>query len=668
MTPPAAGALTIGRATAARPLLTVVALAALVYLAVLGLRALGALERLELLAYDLYLGLRADLALAGAESDVVIVAITDRDLEGADVTVADDRLAAALATVMASGPRAIGLDLLRPGPIPPGSAALQGVLRAYPEIVVTAGYADRHQPALASREAPPAVTDPARIGFADMDLDPDGVLRRGLLYLSGGEGPNTALALRLAQRFLAPLGIAPAGDGADLRLGATTYVPLGADAGGYATLQPGGYQFLLTFPACRRGLPTIPIGALAGQDLAGKVVLFGNQASDAKDLIKVPLECAGGIEAQLYGVAVHGQIVSQLIAQARGASRPLQSLAQTLRDPAAGQLVEAGWVLLWTLAGGIAALRLRRPLLVGLAGLVATAGLIGVTLWAFVAAGWWLPVVPPLIGLLLTLALATGFVLARENMKRARLMRLFSAYLSPQIAGTLWREDDVGEADVQPVELIATVLFSDIRGFTTISERLAEKPLLAWLNEYMSVMADLVLAHGGVIEKFAGDGLTAEFGVPEPRTTPAAVAADARAAVDCALAMSQAMERLNRRWQARGLPEVGIRVGIHTGPLIVGNLGSAQRMQYSIIGDTANTAARLEGYGKDDPHLASDVDYCRILISEATLQHLVAAGSRAYHVVPVGSLALKGKAQQVAVHRVLPAAPAATASEEVGDD
>ena len=673
MTPQAASAATLRRATAARPLLIVLALAGLVLLAVLGLRALGALERLELLAYDHYLGWRAALSDAPAAQGVLIVAITDQDLEGVDVTVADDRLAAALAAVIARGPAAVGLDLLRPGPIPPGTAELERVLRAHPQIVVTAGYADRHQPALASRSAPPAVADPERIGFADMDLDPDGVLRRGLLYLTGGEGPGTALALRLAQRFLAPAAIVPAADGADLRLGATSYVPLGARDGGYASLAPGGYQFLLTFPACRSGLPTIPLGAalsggLADYELAGKVVLFGNQASDAKDVFKIPLECQGGIEEQIYGVALHGQIASQLIGQASGAARPLQSIAQLLRDPARGRLAEGAWTLLWTLAGGLAALRLRRPLLVGLAGLLGAAGLLALTLWAFVAAGWWLPVVPPLLGLLLTLALVTGLVLARETLKRARLMRLFAAYMSPQIANALWREDDEREAPVAPVELIATVLFSDIRGFTTISERLAEKPLLAWLNEYMAEMADLVLAHGGVIEKFAGDGLTAEFGVPEPRTTPAAIAADARAAVDCALAMSRALERLNRRWQARGLPEVGIRVGIHTGPLIVGNLGSAQRMQYSIIGDTANTAARLESYGKDDPRLGSDADHCRILISGATLQHLAATDARAYHVMPVGSLALKGKTQPVAVHRVLPEAPPAAAQEEVGDD
>jgi adenylate cyclase len=664
----AAGAATLSRTTAARPLLMVLAIAALVFLAVLALRAAGAFERLELLAYDHYLGWRTTMAAARGESDVVIVAITDADLEGADVTVADDRLAAALAAVMAERPRAVGLDLLRAGPIPPGTADLERVLRAHPEIVVTAGYADRHEPTRPSRSAPPAVTDPTRIGFADMDLDPDGVLRRGLLYLTGGAGPGTALALRLAMRFLAPAGIVPAGDGIDMRLGATTYVPLSPRDGGYATLQPGGYQFLLTLPQCRGGVPTVPLGAaldggLASHDLAGKVVLLGNQASDAKDVFKIPLACAGGIDEQLYGVALHGQIVSQLIAQARGTARPLQSLAQVLRDPARGRVAEGAWIVLWTAAGGIAALRLRRPLLVGLAGLLGTLGLVALTLWAFVAAGWWLPVVPPLIGLLLTLGLVTGFVLARESLKRARLMRMFAAYMSPQIATALWREDDERETAVAPVELTATVLFSDIRGFTTISERLAEKPLLAWLNEYMAEMADLVLAHGGVIEKFAGDGLTAEFGVPEPRSTEAGIAADAQAAVDCALAMSRAMEHLNRRWQARGLPKVGIRVGIHTGPLIVGNLGSAQRMQYSIIGDTANTAARLESYGKDDPRLGSDTDHCRILISEATLQHLSVTEGRAYRVMPVGGLALKGKAQPVAVHRVLPGT-----KEEDGND
>ena len=110
-------------------------------------------------------------------------------------------------------------------------------------------------------------------------------------------------------------------------------------------------------PPARSGLPTIAIGealggGLAAHDLAGKVVLFGNQASDAKDVFKIPLACAGGVEQQIYGVALHGQIVSQLIGQARGTERPLQSLAQLLRDPAQGQLAEAAWTLLWTLAGG----------------------------------------------------------------------------------------------------------------------------------------------------------------------------------------------------------------------------------------------------------------------------------------------------------------------------
>jgi adenylate cyclase len=174
----------------------------------------------------------------------------------------------------------------------------------------------------------------------------------------------------------------------------------------------------------------------------------------------------------------------------------------------------------------------------------------------------------------------------------------------------------------------------------------------------MSVMADLVIAHGGEIEKFAGDGITATFGVAEAPAGEARVAADARAAVDCGLAMGRELARLNALWRERGLPAIGIRIGIHTGPLMVGNLGSRRRMQYSIIGDTANTAARLEAWGKDEEAAKRDPDHCRILISQATWQRL----GEGYQARPVGPLHLKGKRLPMEVFRVVggpqPAAPA----------
>jgi adenylate cyclase len=542
----------------------------------------------------------------------------------------------------------IGLDLLRASPVPPGAPDLERVLGEHPEIVVTAGYADRHEPARATRAAPLVVTDPDRIGFADVDLDSDGILRRGLLYLTGSDRPGTSLALRLAERYLAESGIFPEPDGTYLRLGATTYVPLDVDGGGYSGLAPGGYQLLLSYPACAQGLRTVSIGSLLttssqAERLEGRIVLLGNQASDAKDIFKIPVECAGGFERQIYGVTVHGQIVAQLIRQARAEERPIQTLGQVFRSGRLGQLAEAGWIWLWTAAAGVAVIALRSMTSLAAAGLFGATALLASTVSLFIAFGCWLPIVPPALGAVAASMLTLGYALTRERQRWAILLDKFAAYVSHRIA------DLILQGRSKPQELTATVLFSDIRGFTTISEQLPEKLLMAWLNEYMAVMADLVLTHGGVIEKFAGDGLTAEFGVPEPRTTAVEVAADACAAVDCALAIGEALIELNLGWRVRDLPEIAIRVGIHTGPLIVGDLGSARRMQYSIIGDTANTAARLESYGKDEPLLNRDTDHCRILISGTTLGHL----DRSYATEPVGALKLKGKARTVEVHQVL---------------
>jgi adenylate cyclase len=177
---------------------------------------------------------------------------------------------------------------------------------------------------------------------------------------------------------------------------------------------------------------------------------------------------------------------------------------------------------------------------------------------------------------------------------------------------------------------------------------LPESRLATWLNLYMEAMVDIIDRHGGVIEKFAGDGLTVEFGVPDARETDAEIAADARAAIDCALAMADSLLELNRAMAERDLPQIAIRVGIHSGPLMVGVIGGVKRWQYSIIGDTANTAARLESYGKEDPGLACEADHCRILISETTY-HLL---ERRYAAHAMGTLEMRNRGP-ISVYRIL---------------
>jgi len=158
-----------------------------------------------------------------------------------------------------------------------------------------------------------------------------------------------------------------------------------------------------------------------------------------------------------------------------------------------------------------------------------------------------------------------------------------------------------------------------------------------------------VMEYAGVVDDFFGDGVKINFGVPIPRTTEAEIRQDAVNAVTCSLAMEQKMIALNAAMTAQGHQPLRMRVGIYTGPVVAGSLGSADRMKYTTIGDTVNTAARLESYDKNLylPHLEKSP--CRIIIGESTLRYL----DNQFQVEEVGALSLKGKQQQIKAYCVV---------------
>ena len=178
--------------------------------------------------------------------------------------------------------------------------------------------------------------------------------------------------------------------------------------------------------------------------------------------------------------------------------------------------------------------------------------------------------------------------------QRTQLMGLFSKYVDPEVAQTIWRRRD--ELSLLGQEKVATVLFTDIRSFTAMSAGLPSQTVLQWLNEYFTEMDNIIRAHGGLLNKFIGDGLLVVYGVPLSR----GLKEDTCEAVRTAFAMLRRLEELNRkRDPGSPFPEVHIGVGIHTGPLTCGSVGSANRLEYSVIGETVNLASRLESLNKD---------------------------------------------------------------------
>jgi adenylate cyclase len=194
---------------------------------------------------------------------------------------------------------------------------------------------------------------------------------------------------------------------------------------------------------------------------------------------------------------------------------------------------------------------------------------------------------------------------------------------------------------------VISVLMSDLTGFTGMSEKIDPDGLMAWLNDYMNTMADVIESHDGVVDDYAGDGIKANFGFPVPRRSELEIDRDAANAVRCALAMHEAMIRLNADWTRRRLPTGRLRIGIHTGPAVVGALGGDESLKFTSVGDTVNTASRLENF--DSQSFSFDTSTSRILIGEETCRRIGAA----FETVDLGMHALKGKAEKIRILRVI---------------
>jgi adenylate cyclase len=291
----------------------------------------------------------------------------------------------------------------------------------------------------------------------------------------------------------------------------------------------------------------------------------------------------------------------------------------------------AGSLLLTAVMTMLAGMAMREWL--PLRSLLVLAGLALVMMTAsfvlFEFANYWMPIAAPVSGMALVYVAYGGMAFLLEQKRRQEIKRAWSFYVSPQVVDQMIAHPEQLVLGGQKREV--TLMFTDLAGFTTISEQLTPEQVSHLLNRHLTEMTRIVIAHGGTVDKFIGDAIMAFWGAPFDDQ------AQAQHACEAALEMQQAQTKLREELKAEGFPPVFMRIGVHTGNAVVGNMGSDERFDYTAVGDPVNLASRLEGANKE---YGTD-----ILVSETTAAKLNGAVPlRAVDLVKV-----KGKLDAVAV-------------------
>ena len=469
-------------------------------------------------------------------------------------------------------------------------------------------------PSLANPDSP----EKTSIGFFNISADQDGVLRRTMLVLPFGRSkdmndwqmfgslevqavrlylglPTTQLSVNFNQ-----IGVVSINFGDKLKIE--------PDYTGHMHINyrgpRGSYQYVSIADVLTRNF-------LPGT-FNGNIVLIGASATGIGDLRTTPY---GGIDYP--GVEVHANVIDNMLNH--------------------GFLVRGAKQALWDF---LAILFLGIPLGIWMAlvqprwmwfGAALLIPLVAVDYGAF-RQGWWLNFTIPAMTLTANVLLVSLYRALVEEKEKRKVRTAFGQYLSPEVIRRLL----VNPRLVEPKKTDITVMFSDIRGFTSISEKLDAQELALFLNQYLSDMTRIVFSYHGTLDKYIGDAVMAFWGAPFEEEGHAARGCNA------ALEMMKRVRELQKEWEAQGKPSLEIGIGLNTGVASVGNMGSALRYGYTALGDAVNLSSRLEGLNKDYG--------THIIVNETTYQGAKGDG---FVFRELDLMRVKGKLQPVTIYQLM---------------
>ncbi|BAO86523.1 CHASE2 domain-containing protein [Caballeronia cordobensis] len=427
-----------------------------------------------------------------------------------------------------------------------------------------------------------------RAGYFNPVIDFDGSVRRVPLITAHRDGVYGALSLEVIRALFGDAAVTPLFDDP-----ADPAAPLS----GLALTTPRGTR---TIPVDENGAALVPYRGPAGSfpyysvadvlaaripagALAGKIALLGTTAPGLMDQRTTP---AGEVYP---GVEVNANLIGGMLDGAIRFRPPFASALQALALAAAGLAM----IFLWPW---------HMPARATLGTVLLLAAIVAADLYAFARLGWSIPMAPLLLAVLALYVLNMSYGYFVEARAKRHFAALFGQYVPPELVEEMSRSPEDYSMTGRRAEL--TVLFCDVLGFTAIAETLEPEALARLMNEYLGTMTEVIRAHRGTLDKYIGDAIMGFWGAPVDDPD------HARNAVAAALGMRAALVDLNRTLTARGWPTLWIGIGINTGPMTVGDMGSSVRKAYTVMGDAVNVAARLEGLTR-----RFDID---IIVGEAT--------------------------------------------------
>ncbi len=571
-------------------------------LLVIGLRLVGSIESLELAMLDQFFRWRSP---EPADRRIVMIGIDEADIRQYQWPIDDALLTKLLDKVRQQKPRAIGLDLARDKTDSASYPQLAKLFKTTPNLIgayktpdlVTSNFS------VSDIKPPPALAELEQIGAVNLVHDGDGRLRRGLLSLSLPDGKvGLSFGLQLALLYLDEEKTVPI-EQIDQALKPPK---LRANDGGYNRIDVGGHQFIINYRRSLQGFQTVRMadvlqGKIAPDLLRDRIVMIGVTAVSLRDWFFTPLDGGlGSTRILTSGVEVHAQIVSHILSSALDNRATIQSWEEYW---------EWLWIFGWAMAGSTLIWQWRNVnakekkiqlLVMRSLSILVLAGSLFASCFIALTYGWWLPFVPAAIAFFGSGVIVTSYL----AITAAQIRTYFSRYLTDAVVKSLLETPEGLKLGGDRRKV--TILMCDLRGFSTISEKMPPEKVVEILNVFLGTMTDAIATYQGTIDEFIGDAILVLFGAPIYRED------DAARAVASAIAMQLAMRSVNEKLTQQQLPEIAMGIGINTGEVVAGNIGSQSRAKYAVVGNHVNLTARIESYTVGG----------QILISEATYKEI----------------------------------------------